>query len=849
MTSKRATTAMTIGWRAAVQIGALVLLPAAVWAACSLTPGNQQPPNIILIVADNLGWVELPYFSPPIDWSGTTYTGQYRLMRPDLNRLAARMMAKPGGTPGTFNGPALSGSPTPTPFTVRPLETVAGYSTSGAQSCECTSNCNTGGNPPTGCKSFADQLPSPPPLTSANVKSTTDALTGFGGLRQLIDHGIRFDRFYSPGGECEPARASILTGRHVQRHGIVANGSPGLPAHEVTIAEYLKQGCRAARADCRNSDPTNPQLVECPCFLQSTPPAAGAKCMDPLPTAVEAPCYTTGMIGKWNLGTDAGSLKVPWKQGFDEAIYFKKYVGDYTVASLFCSPKKGSASCCPNGAGWYVGGAAPTPTSCSAIDCCVGDPFQGTLAIPPPPTNNPLVDECYENAGTARTAGCNYSTRLYRDLARNFITRHRLDMQPSIAPGAPPGTMVSKPFFLLVTVNATQVAVAPRRTAFHYGSADENRPLWGALEELDAAVGQIVQEVKDQGMANNTVVLFTSDNGTDTENNHGNPLLRGMYRSMDEGGIRVGLVGSACGLGQTVTGTDTGGHVANHVDLFPTIAEAAGAPLPPTPVLRSASGGLMCSGGDCISHYVDGTSFFGMMLAAAQPTPTPLVDFAYSQFTDRTIISRGGVFAYPTPGANVCAFAEFNADKVPIRAGSCQSCSGPGDTSCTTALCAVLGAVCVDSSVRGQCKDGNPPTNAACEKDDKTCNNCVYTMPAGGFRRCRGAVGESGYNFIRCPTGQKCVNVHTNCNSCVPAAWKLTSKGYTPKELFDLRSNPEEDVRLNCLSNTQLTATGGIKDQLKARLDRWGDCSKNNPTCNSASCAPKRLADPTPPCH
>jgi arylsulfatase A-like enzyme len=95
-------------------------------------------------------------------------------------------------------------------------------------------------------------------------------------------------------------------------------------------------------------------------------------------------------------------------------------------------------------------------------------------------------------------------------------------------------------------------------------------PTYAAMiEGMDAAVGRVLQELDSLGLATNTLVLFTSDNGS----LFGNEPLRANKGFLYEGGIRVpwivrwpGIVkpGSTCSV--PVISTDT----------YPTLLEAAG---------------------------------------------------------------------------------------------------------------------------------------------------------------------------------------------------------------------------------------------------------------------------------
>lgn len=60
-----------------------------------------------------------------------------------------------------------------------------------------------------------------------------------------------------------------------------------------------------------------------------------------------------------------------------------------------------------------------------------------------------------------------------------------------------------------------------------------------AMEDLDAAVGEIRAKVQELGIADNTILMFTSDNGPENGQDYTNDPLRERKRSMYEGGVRV----------------------------------------------------------------------------------------------------------------------------------------------------------------------------------------------------------------------------------------------------------------------------------------------------------------------
>jgi arylsulfatase A-like enzyme len=103
------------------------------------------------------------------------------------------------------------------------------------------------------------------------------------------------------------------------------------------------------------------------------------------------------------------------------------------------------------------------------------------------------------------------------------------------------------------------------------------------ISRLDANVGRLMRTLGQKGVAENTLLLFTSDNGphgeggNDPELNDSNGPLRGIKRDLYEGGIRVPLI--AVWPGHTPAG-QTSDYAGAFWDLLPTFAEMAGADAP-----------------------------------------------------------------------------------------------------------------------------------------------------------------------------------------------------------------------------------------------------------------------------
>jgi len=133
----------------------------------------------------------------------------------------------------------------------------------------------------------------------------------------------------------------------------------------------------------------------------------------------------------------------------------------------------------------------------------------------------------------------------------------------------------NKPFFLYLTHPMPHVPL--------YASADfQNRSLRGkygdAVEEIDWSVGQIIESLKKNGLEDNTLVIFTSDNGPwlmyKTDGGSAGLLNEGKA-STYEGGYRVPCIFWG-GMVKSSLITDIG----STLDLLPTFCDMAGISLP-----------------------------------------------------------------------------------------------------------------------------------------------------------------------------------------------------------------------------------------------------------------------------
>jgi len=117
-----------------------------------------------------------------------------------------------------------------------------------------------------------------------------------------------------------------------------------------------------------------------------------------------------------------------------------------------------------------------------------------------------------------------------------------------------------------------------------YGSQPESHAAFVAMVDyLDMQVGEIVAKLKELGVYENTLIIFTSDNGPHMEGGadpdyfDSNGPLKGYKRDLYEGGFRVPMI--AVWKGKIPAGNETD-HISAFWDVFPTVAEISGASVP-----------------------------------------------------------------------------------------------------------------------------------------------------------------------------------------------------------------------------------------------------------------------------
>ena len=234
-----------------------------------------------------------------------------------------------------------------------------------------------------------------------------------------------------------------------------------------------------------------------------------------LPQCLKTQGFETAAIGKWHLGLEPETH--PENQGFDR---FKGFLGD-------------------------------------------------------------MMDDYYDH----RRHGINYmregkqeidpkghATDLFSQWASEFITRRGTSFQSNQEEG-------QTPWFLYLAYNAPHTPIQPPQEWFEKVKQrevtmdDKRAKLVALIEHMDAGIGRVIDSLKKSGQYEDTLIIFTSDNGGQLNVGANNGPLRDGKQSMYEGGLRI----PGC---MRIPGQTTAGSLSDSVcctaDFFPTIMEILG---------------------------------------------------------------------------------------------------------------------------------------------------------------------------------------------------------------------------------------------------------------------------------
>jgi hypothetical protein len=348
-------------------------------------------------------------------------------------------------------------------------------------------------------------------------------------LDRMAAEGVRFTNFYATAATCTPSRYSVLTGRYPWRNPrarILAGDAPMIIGrNELTLPAALKR--------------------------------AG---------------YATSVVGKWHIGLGDGKIDwngeirpAPVDVGFDESFIMAAtndrvpcvYVKDRRVVGLDpADPLE-----------VFYGKENPFP------EVPTGRSHPELLTMPHSDRQHwdtivngvPRIGFC--RGGKAATWDDETMTEVFLAQAKDFMTRRQ-----------------GGPFFLYYALHQPHV---PRLPSARFKGVSAKGPRGDVILELDWVVGEVLAQVNALGLAKNTLVVFSSDNGPvlndgyrdqsaelNGEHRPAGPLRGGKY-SLFDGGCRVPAL--VWGPGRVKPGTSNA--LLSQVDLLASLSALAGVEL------------------------------------------------------------------------------------------------------------------------------------------------------------------------------------------------------------------------------------------------------------------------------
>jgi arylsulfatase A-like enzyme len=234
-----------------------------------------------------------------------------------------------------------------------------------------------------------------------------------------------------------------------------------------------------------------------------------------LPQVLKRAEYTSGIFGKWHLGDEPAYQ--PDSRGFDEV---------------------------------FIHGAGG-----------IGQAYAGSCAdVPDNSYFNPTVKH---NGMFAKTEG--FCTDVFFTQAMSWIGKKSIE---------------NRPFFAYISTNAPHGPfLAPDKYKLKFkenGYSENAQGFYGMVENIDDNLGQLMKKIEELGIADNTVLIFMSDNGkTGGSRSNGaayNAGMKGYKGSVNEGGTRVPFF---IRWPEKFTAGRVVDAIQNHYDIFPTLADIA----------------------------------------------------------------------------------------------------------------------------------------------------------------------------------------------------------------------------------------------------------------------------------
>ena len=345
-------------------------------------------------------------------------------------------------------------------------------------------------------------------------------------IDQLAAEGAVFTQSYSGASTCAPSRAMMMTGRYPTRTGFEFTPTPAGMGNVVSsISQQMNNNLPPSFYDQA---------------LEATQPAYELKGLPAEEVTVaetlKASGYYTAHVGKWHLGRDNGMA--PHQQGFDDSLL---------MSSGLYLPEDDSN---------VVNAKLPF------------DPIDQFLWAAMTYANS------FNSGDADRFKPGGYLTDYWTDESVNVIKANK-----------------NRPFFLYLAHWGPHTPLQATREDYEaVGDIKPHRKrvYAGMVRAIDRSVGRILDTLAEEGLSDNTMVIFTSDNGGAGYIGipEVNQPFRGWKITMFEGGLRVPMM--IKWPSKIAAGTVVETPVA-HIDVMPTIAAAAGASQPAGVVIDGLS--------------------------------------------------------------------------------------------------------------------------------------------------------------------------------------------------------------------------------------------------------------------
>lgn len=335
-------------------------------------------------------------------------------------------------------------------------------------------------------------------------------------IDKLAAKGALFTNGYAAHANCAPSRAALLTGRDATRTGYDITPIPNGMGRVVVAIENQQDNGRPEGVYFSDIDAENPD------FFERGLPSSELL----IPELLKESGYHTMHIGKWHLGRKKAML--PNAQGFDESLMMSS--------------------------GLYL------------------------------PVDHPeAVNAPIESSGLDRFIWANMSYAVNWNAGENFAPKGYLtDYFTEEAEKAIEANS-NRPFFLYLAHWGPHNPIQAQRSDYDaVGNIQPHRKrVYAAmLRSIDRSIERVMAKLEEQGIADNTIVILTSDNGGAdyVAINDLNKPYRGWKNTFFEGGIRVPF---SITWPNKIKANTVIKEPVNHIDLMPTIINAGASKIPP----------------------------------------------------------------------------------------------------------------------------------------------------------------------------------------------------------------------------------------------------------------------------